>query len=156
MPYAGFWRRFLALVIDAFVLYVTVAVIDAVTDGAAYQDIVSIGPPVNGTRQVGYHVPLTFFGSLLVFLGGWLYFTWMESSTIQATLGKMALGIVVTDLEGNRANFGRVARRSFAKILSAITLMRGFLMAAHTPQKQAMHDLIAGTLVMKRWQEELS
>lgn len=149
MRYAGFWRRVLAVVIDGFVLYVVLAVIDVASDGAAYQDVVSIGSPSGGSRTVGFNLPLTFFGSLVAVFGGWLYFTWMESSALQATLGKLALGIMVTDLDGNPASFGRTARRSLAKFLSAITLMRGFLMAGTTPHKQALHDMIAGTLVIR-------
>jgi uncharacterized RDD family membrane protein YckC len=74
----------------------------------------------------------------------------MESSARQATLGKMALGIVVTDLDGNRIGFGRATGRYFAKILSALILLIGFIMAAFTQKKQGLHDIIAGTLVVKK------
>ena len=79
----------------------------------------------------------------------WLYFALMESSSKQATLGKMALGIRVTDVNGNRIGFGRATGRHFAKILSGLILGIGFLMAAFTEKKQALHDMIAGTLVVK-------
>ncbi len=149
-PYAGFWRRLLALLIDAFLLFFVFSLIDEVTDGAATQDMLHIDPARTSTREIGFQLPLTFFGSLIAFLGSWLYYTWMESSSLQATFGKMAIGIVVTDLDGNPITFGRAARRSLAKFLSAITLFSGFLMAGTTPQKQALHDIMAHTLVMKQ------
>jgi uncharacterized RDD family membrane protein YckC len=73
----------------------------------------------------------------------------MESSAKQATVGKMALGIIVTDLEGRRLGFGRATGRYFAKILSALILGIGFLMAAFTERKQGLHDMVASTLVVK-------
>jgi uncharacterized RDD family membrane protein YckC len=66
----------------------------------------------------------------------WLYYALMESSAKQATVGKMALGILVTDLEGSRIGFGRATGRYFAKILPALILGIGFLMAAFTQRKQ--------------------
>jgi uncharacterized RDD family membrane protein YckC len=80
---------------------------------------------------------------------GWLYYALMESSAKQATVGKMALGIIVTDLEGRGIGFGRATGRYFAKILSALILGIGFLMAAFTERKQGLHDMVASTLVVK-------
>jgi uncharacterized RDD family membrane protein YckC len=78
-----------------------------------------------------------------------LYAALMESSSKQATLGKMALGVRVTDLDGNRIGFGKATGRHFAKILSALILGIGFLMVAFTQRKQGLHDMLAGTLVMR-------
>jgi uncharacterized RDD family membrane protein YckC len=72
----------------------------------------------------------------------------MESSSWQAMLGKRALGIIVTDENGNRLTFGRATGRYWAKFLSYFILMIGFLMAAFTPKKQALHDMVANTLVV--------
>ena len=72
----------------------------------------------------------------------------MESSSKQATLGKMVLGIVVTDAGGNRISFGRALGRNLAKIISDIILFIGHFMVAFTEKKQGLHDLIAGTLVV--------
>lgn len=79
----------------------------------------------------------------------WLYYALMESSARQATLGKMALGIIVTDIEGRRIGFGKATGRHFAKILSALILGIGFLMVAFTQRKQGLHDILAGTLVIR-------
>ena len=74
----------------------------------------------------------------------------MLSSEKQATVGKMVLGMVVTDVNGGRISFGRATGRHFAKWLSALILGIGFLMAAFTERKQALHDMIADTLVVSR------
>jgi uncharacterized RDD family membrane protein YckC len=73
----------------------------------------------------------------------------LESSSMQATLGKMALGLKVTDLNGKQISFGKATGRYFAKIISAIILLIGFIMVAFTEKKQGLHDMIAGTLVVK-------
>ena len=91
--------------------------------------------------------------STLLNLGiAWLYFAIMESSPTQATLGKMAIGIVVTDMSGNRVSFGRATGRHFAKIVSGIILGIGFLMIAFTERKQGLHDIMADTLVQVKVQ----
>jgi uncharacterized RDD family membrane protein YckC len=86
---------------------------------------------------------------LAILACSWLYFALMESSAKGGTLGKMAIGIMVTDMTGNRISFGRATGRYFAKILSQMILMIGFLMAGFTQQKQALHDILAGCLVVR-------
>jgi uncharacterized RDD family membrane protein YckC len=80
----------------------------------------------------------------------WLYYAGMESSEHQATLGKLALNIRVTDIEGHRIGFLRATVRHIAKILSGMLLMIGYIMIAFTAKKQGLHDLIAGCLVVNR------
>jgi len=65
-------------------------------------------------------------------------------------LGKRALGLVVTDLDGRRISFGRATGRYFGKVFSGMLFYVGFLMAAFTARKQALHDVLAGTLVVQR------
>ena len=79
----------------------------------------------------------------------WLYSALMESSAKQATVGKLALGIIVTDMEGRRIGFGKATGRHFAKFLSALILGIGFIMVAFTQRKQGLHDILAGTLVIR-------
>ncbi len=74
----------------------------------------------------------------------------MESSPTQATLGKMALGIKVTDLAGKRVGFGKATGRYFGKIISALILLIGFIMVAFTEKKQGLHDKMAGCLVVNK------
>jgi uncharacterized RDD family membrane protein YckC len=96
-----------------------------------------------------------FFGYFLVILlflfVGWLYFAGMESSERQATFGKAAMSLRVTSTEGQRLSFGHASGRYFAKIITGlIPFGIGWVMAGFTAKKQALHDMIAGTLVMKR------
>jgi len=87
---------------------------------------------------------------IFTIIAGWLYFSLMESSKFQGTIGKLALGIIVTDMEGNKISFGRATGRYFGKIVSAIILYVGFMMAGFTEKKQGLHDILASTLVWKK------
>jgi uncharacterized RDD family membrane protein YckC len=126
---AGFWKRVLAQVIDYLVLVLPLGLINGVLLSG-------------GGNQL--------LASLVGFVLGIAYYCVMESSSQQGTLGKMAVGIVVTDGDGNRITFLRALGRYFAKILSALPLLGGFLMAAFTGRKQALHDYVASTLVLNR------
>lgn len=121
--YAGFWKRFAAVIIDAIIVGTATGLVVAVTFGA---------------------------GFLVIFFGNWIYEAWMISSEWQATVGKRALGIAVTGLDGGRISFARATGRHFAKWLSAFLLFIGYIMAAFTEKKQALHDMIAETLVVSR------
>lgn len=122
--YAGFWKRFVAYLIDAIVLGIIGA-------------LLTIGMDEDSA-------------GLVTGLLGWFYFAGMESSTRQATIGKSIMGIYVTDVDGRRISFLRATGRYFAKFLSALILFIGFIMVAFTARKQALHDMIAGTLVLSR------
>jgi uncharacterized RDD family membrane protein YckC len=93
---------------------------------------------------------LALITRLSAYGAAWLYFSLMESSAYQATLGKRLVGIMVTDLSGQRIGFGRATARFFAKYLSQLILYIGFFMAGFTQRKQALHDLIASTLVVRK------
>ena len=81
----------------------------------------------------------------------WIYFAAMESSSRQGTLGKMAVGIKVTDVSGGRVSFGRASARFFAKPVCGVpTAGLSVLMAAFTKKKQCLHDMMAGSLVVDR------
>lgn len=135
--YAGFWRRFVACFIDSVLLGVCSFIIGFIF-GFIY---VSITRTAAGAG---------IFGNILGILISWIYHAVLESSPKQATLGKMAIGIIVTDLEGERLSFARATGRHFAKILSAIILLVGYIMAGFTARKQALHDIIAGCLVIQK------
>ena len=81
----------------------------------------------------------------------WLYHAWMESSEWQATVGKKALGLVVTDMVGHRVSFGRATGRHFAKIVTnMVPAFIGYIMAGFTEKKQALHDMIASCLILRQ------
>jgi uncharacterized RDD family membrane protein YckC len=79
----------------------------------------------------------------------WAYFALLESSPAQATLGKLALGIKVTDTAGGAITFRRATVRYWSKLLSTLMVGIGWLLPAVTPRRQALHDLLAGTLVVR-------
>ena len=129
--YAGFWRRVAASIIDSIVLIV----------GSVPFAIMVAGSGADEDEAAGT-------AYLLSVVLAWLYSALMESSGRQATLGKIALGIKVTDMNGERIGFGRATGRHFAKIISSITLGIGFAKAGFTKRRQGLHDMIAGTLVV--------
>ena len=131
--YAGFWRRVAAVIIDGLIL-------------AIVEVPLNIGVAPDAWSQNPSRASTAYTISTLI---SWLYYSLMESSARQATVGKMALGIKVTDTDGRRITFGRATGRYFAKILSGLILGIGFLMAAFTEKKQALHDILASTLVLK-------
>ena len=118
--YAGFWVRAGAFVIDWIFLAIVLTVLAMVA---------SVG---------------IIFGLAIP----WLYEALMLSGEKQATLGKMALGIEVTDTAGGRLTFGRATGRHFAKYLSGLMFGIGFVIAAFTDKKQALHDFMAGTIAV--------
>jgi len=142
--YAGFWKRLGAVVIDSMLLSIfsgiCIGIIVFVLSGAMIFS--------GGSGVLSYGVLMVLAIYLFGFIINWLYFTLMESSAKQATLGKMALGIVVTDDQGQRISFARANVRYWSKILSTMFLCVGYIMAAFTAKKQALHDLIASTLVV--------
>jgi uncharacterized RDD family membrane protein YckC len=78
----------------------------------------------------------------------WLYAALLERSRRQATLGKRIVGLKVTDLEGNRISFSRATARFLGTFLCDASCGIGYLMAAFSTRKQALHDMIAGTVVV--------
>jgi uncharacterized RDD family membrane protein YckC/Tfp pilus assembly major pilin PilA len=91
---------------------------------------------------------IPFLGVLMFWIGRWLYFALMESGEQQATLGKRAMGIKVTDEYGRRVSFGQATGRYFGGFLSSLILDIGYMLAGWTERKQALHDLMAGTFVV--------
>ncbi|HUU28486.1 MAG TPA: RDD family protein [archaeon] len=90
-----------------------------------------------------------FYWAFVFIVAYWLYFAVFESSPRQATPGKMMLGIFVTDLYGYRISFWRALGRTLGKVLSKMLCYLGYLLALVTDRSQALHDLIAGTLVLE-------
>lgn len=136
--YAGFWLRVAALLIDRFLLgFVNVSL-------CVFYVFLS-GMDWNGEEWRTLSLASAVFGFLLK----WIYFTLLESSASQATLGKAVIGIRVTDEQGRRITLFKANARYWAKILSLLTLGFGYLMAGFTRRKQALHDFVAGTLVVR-------
>jgi uncharacterized RDD family membrane protein YckC len=155
VTYAGFWLRFVAYIIDGFILsfavFALVIPLIFLTGMAARFESLP--------RRAGQPMDPAMFAAILsvVFLFAcasvliqWLYHAYLESGEKQATWGKQVLGLYVTDVAGQRISFGRASGRFFAKIVTGlIPLGIGYIMAGFTERKQALHDMIASCLVLR-------
>jgi uncharacterized RDD family membrane protein YckC len=158
VPYAGFWLRAVAYLLDALIVgVVTVPIIIglAVVTGlsAAVSAMGSNGSENDPAALLATAGFVTFFCLLiLILLGGlWLYYALLESSAWQGTVGKKALGLIVTDLDGRPITFARATGRFFSRLITGLVpLMIGYILAGITAKKQALHDMIAGTLVLRK------
>jgi uncharacterized RDD family membrane protein YckC len=130
LAYAGFWRRVAAFLLDCFIVFVPVQYLLLI--------LVSLELESAGVWL-----------SLADVAIWWAYKAGMESSGLQATLGKKAMSIKVCDLDGQRISFARASGRFVAWFISAMLFGIGYLVAAFTPKRQALHDIIASTLVVK-------
>jgi uncharacterized RDD family membrane protein YckC len=139
--YAGFWIRVLAYLIDCLVMMAVSCPVGI---------LLGVGVVATGADQNSDSAILTNgFSNVISILIGWLYSSLLESSSWQGTVGKKVLGLKVTDLDGDRISFGRATGRYFAQILSGMICFIGFIMVAFTEKKQGLHDIVAGTLVVK-------
>ncbi|MBU0655165.1 MAG: protein kinase [Gammaproteobacteria bacterium] len=137
--YAGFWLRLAALLLDTILIVVVLFVVGFIY-GIAGGDVEAMA---STSETFG---PVDIINIILQ----WLYFAGMESSASGNTFGKRAVGIRVVDLQGQRISFGKATGRYFGKILSALIVLIGYFMAGFTARKQALHDMMAGTLVIKK------
>ncbi|HEX7754947.1 MAG TPA: RDD family protein [Niabella sp.] len=143
VQYGSFWERFAAILIDGLIIAVA---------GAILNSIFGLGFSREMFYQNDTNVIYAAYwkSNTIPFVIQWLYFAFMESSPRQATLGKMALGLKVTSMDGRRITFLNATGRYFAKIISALILLIGYLMVLWDDKRQALHDKLAGTLVIKK------
>ena len=148
--YAGFGARFLAALIDGILLgFVNMVIMTPVLGKSAEMFIqAEQGIDMENFDYAGLFTQWAM-SYLAIIAVAWLYHSIMESSSMQATLGKRLLGIRVVDMQGERISFLRATGRFFGKFLSSLILAIGYLMAAFTERRQALHDMLAGTLVWK-------
>jgi len=148
--YAGFWRRFAAYLIDGLIVGAVWTVIYYGLMGAGVLSMPEIADEEDIGPYIGWMIRYSLISNGIMILLQTLYFAIMESSSKQATLGKMVLGIVVTDTDGKRISFERALGRNLAKIISQIILFIGYLMIAFTEKKQGLHDIMANCLVVMK------
>ncbi|MCG8390270.1 MAG: RDD family protein [Cytophagales bacterium] len=134
--YAGFWRRFAAAVLDDTLILILANLLISVSNFYRYI--------VDSTE-----VFITSFFFIFLVLLRWSYSAGMESSPLKATIGKLAVGLYVTNMDGGRVTFRQATGRFFGKVLSSLILCIGYIMAAFTPKKQALHDQLSNCLVMR-------
>ncbi|CAD5289692.1 MULTISPECIES: RDD family protein [unclassified Imperialibacter] len=155
--YAGFWLRFVAYIIDYIIVYVAQSFVllpifaalgfGFATTPGLFDDSMSTEEAVGMIAAFASVMSVTIFITFAIQV---LYFSLMESSKSQATVGKIALGLKVTDADGNKLDFGKALLRNLGKIVSSMILGIGYIMAGFTEKKQALHDMIASTLVVKK------
>lgn len=150
IAYAGFWLRFVAWFIDAIVLGIGGGILTAPFAGWGLANLHSLMHGRTFSPDEFFVHGFVFRAIVVKALLHWAYYSLLESSTWRATLGKKALGLEVTDLNGARISFGRATGRWAARYVSVMTLGIGYLMAGFTEKKQALHDMIAGTLVIRK------
>lgn len=141
--YAGFWRRALALLLDTIILIIFIAVFDELIE-------IIFDLPDHAEEMTRIQKIVDLFSDLIGIFLYFGYFAWFEASAWQATLGKRALGIKVTDMKGHRLEFWHAFGRNIGKIVSTLILYIGFMMTGWTHRKQALHDMMAGCLVIKK------
>jgi uncharacterized RDD family membrane protein YckC len=130
---AGFWLRLCALFLDGLLLL-------ALSFG--------LGPVVVSRLA---HIPKEYSAGISMLVACWLYFALLESGATRATFGKRAFKLEVATQKGQeRIGFGRATARYFARFLSMLIACIGYLMQPFTPRKQALHDLLCGTVVLAR------
>lgn len=162
---AGFWKRYVAYFIDIVLLYIVVEILStlyfsfqAYSQAELLKDLLA---SLNAASESGdtpdpfvimksleaILLPSLIFSSTAYFILAGIYFSWMESSPHQATLGKRLLGIKVTNYLGEPIKLPQAIGRYLAATLSWVTLNLGHALAAWTPQRRALHDYVAGTRV---------
>ena len=155
--YAGFWLRFVALIIDSIIIQtvqslviipvlVMIGLTAFVPSGFDFSNISEDDALAMIPAILSMIYSMMFLSTLIQVL----YYSLMEASKNQATLGKMALGLKVTDIDGNRLDFMKAFLRNIGKILSSMIMLIGYIMAGFTEKKQALHDILASTLVVKK------
>ena len=149
--YGGFWIRLLAHFIDHVILSAIAAPLFFILVLPAILRVIN---EAERNREPSPELIIAIVSSVFVyivlaFVGQWLYEALLTSSSWQGTLGKRVLQLKVTDETGNRIGFGRATGRFFAKILSSMFFCIGFIMVGLTDRKRGLHDMLAGTVVMR-------
>jgi uncharacterized RDD family membrane protein YckC len=142
--YAGFWLRAAAYFIDTILISAIFGL------GASFYPAAFLKFPDQKTVSLATLPQLTPLAIGLTILVVWLYYAFFEASAWQATPGKRMLRLYVTDLNGRPITFARATLRYFAKMISSLTFLVGYFLAGFTEKKQALHDIIASCLVLRR------
>jgi uncharacterized RDD family membrane protein YckC len=150
-PYGGFWIRLVAHLLDHVILSAVAAPLFFIM---AMPTILRVVHEAERNQEPSPEMIVSILSSVFVyvvvaFAGQWLYEAWLTSSSWQGTIGKRVLRLKVVDEAGNRISFGRATGRFFAKILSSMFFCIGFLMIAFTERKCGLHDMLAGTVVVR-------
>ena len=154
------WKRIIAFAIDILIIILLIFLLIPLVNW-----VLQIPIEYSLTLQRGTSVKMTdyveenFYKLVLIYTLAKLsivvpYFVLSESSRWQATIGKKLLGIKVGDSKGKRISTGKAFLRLFGRWISGQILLIGYLMAFFTKNKQALHDLLAATLVFENSQRK--
>jgi uncharacterized RDD family membrane protein YckC len=157
LTYAGFWLRFAAHILDNLIVslpFVVVwfMIVVAVVGLGVFTQVSSAGTE-SGKPAAAFIITIVLlYLSLIVgrIILVWLYHAFLESGPHQSTWGKRIMGLKVTSITGQRISFKHATGRYFSTIITGMTMGIGYLMVAFTERKQALHDMIAGTLVVRQ------
>ncbi len=149
-------RRLVAYIIDGFIIGAFSTVIMIIFMAPFFGSVMSaaINEQDPDPAMLMGGAGFMMLGVLLMYLLIFLYFALQHSSRHQATFGKRAMKLYVTDIDGDRLTFGKAALRSIGRFINGMTMMIGWLMVFFTDRKQGLHDMIAGTLVLDGTQEQ--
>lgn len=151
VPYGGFWIRLLAHLLDHVILSAVAAPLFFIM---ILPSIVRIAHEAEQNQEPSPEMIIAIVSSVFVyialaFVGQWLYEALLTSSSWQGTIGKRVLRLKVVDEAGSRIGFGRATGRFFAKILSSMFFCIGYIMIGFTERKTGLHDMLAGTKVLR-------
>jgi uncharacterized RDD family membrane protein YckC len=142
--FAGFWLRAVAYLIDTVLISLVFGLI------ASLYPSTFIKYPDATTTSLASLPQLTPIAFVITITATWFYYTVFEASIWQATPGKRVMKLYVSDLSGRRLTFARAAARNLAKMISSLTFLVGYLVAGFTEKKQALHDILASCLVLRK------
>ena len=139
--YGGFWIRVLAYIVDTIIVGVIYAII-GMFFGLGFDSVM-----MEDAQAASMMTSAMGLLNILIVI---LYSVGFISSSLQATPGKLLVGVKVTDDQGQRISILRALGRELSKIISALILLIGYIMVAFTDRKRGLHDMIAGTQVAYR------
>ena len=144
----GFWIRFVAYLLDAFIVSIAAGIIVAIFIAIILLSGRTLRSTTATNSSLHHRQSIVMVLALIVI--NWLYEALMTSSPRGATLGKQALGLRIVRADGAQLSFGRATARHFLKVMITplVPLAIGYLMAAFTARKRALHDFLADTLVI--------
>jgi uncharacterized RDD family membrane protein YckC len=141
--FAGFWLRAVAYLIDTLLISLVFGLIASIYPST----FIKFPDAAVSLTSLPQLTPTAF---IITITATWFYYTMFEASIWQATPGKRVMRLYVADLNGQRVTFARAAARNIAKMISSLTFLVGYLVAGFTERKQALHDILASCLVLRR------
>ncbi|RCX20735.1 RDD family protein [Fontibacillus phaseoli] len=153
--YISFGKRVIAWLVDTLVIQfiMQVFLIGFLNLRSLYYDFILSQSDRVDIEELGgiFESGVYFkFAAVLGLLLSWLYYASMESSKLQATVGKLAIGSIVVGEMNERITFGKASGRFFGKIISSLILYIGYLMVIFTEQRQGLHDKMAKAYVVDK------